>query len=91
MQLSCRRYLYCMSVFAQDHSSEQFEAQITGAHYHRSLRSLSLLIFFYEDPNIECTVYYYPPTAASAQNIHGFTRIWLPATPLSNDSNIQVL
>jgi hypothetical protein len=30
------------SVFAQSHSSEQSEAQITGAHYRRSLHPFSL-------------------------------------------------
>jgi hypothetical protein len=77
------------SVFAQDHSSEQSEAQIAGTHYRRSLRPLSLFAnFSYKDPNIECTVYSYPPVA---QNIHNFPTIWQPATLLANDSNGQAL
>ncbi len=76
------------SVFAQDHSSEQSEAQITGTHYRRSLRPfLSLFAkIVYEDPNAECTVYSYPPVA---QNIHNFPTIWQPATLLANDSDAQ--
>jgi hypothetical protein len=34
------------SVFAQDHSSEQSEAQFTGTQYRRSLRPLSLFAKF---------------------------------------------
>src|SRR5258708_3430496 len=77
------------SVFAQDHSSEQSEAQITGAHYRRSIHPLSCSAnTLYEDPNAECTVYSYPPVA---QNIHNFPTIWQPATLLANDSDGQAL
>jgi hypothetical protein len=81
--------LVATSVFAQDHSSEQSEAQITGTHYRRLLRPLSLFAkFSYQDPNAECTVYSYPPVA---QNIHNFPTIWQPATLLANDSAGQAL
>lgn len=77
------------SVFAQDHSSESSEAQITGTHYSRSLRPLSLFAnFSYKDPNTECTVYSYPPVA---QNINNFPTIWQPATLLASDTNGQAL
>ena len=49
-----------VSVFAQEHSSEQSEAQITGAHYRRSLLPLSLFAEnFHRVPNAECSVYSY--------------------------------
>jgi hypothetical protein len=81
--------LVATSVFAQDHSSEQSEAQIAGAHYRRSLHPLSFSAkTFYKDPNAECTVYSWPPFA---QNIHNFPTIWQPATLLANDSDGQAL
>ena len=51
------------------------------------LRPLSVFAKkFHEDPNVECTVYSYPPVA---QNIHNFPTIWQPATLLANDSDGQ--
>lgn len=81
--------LVATSVVAQDHSSEQSEANITGAHYHRSLGLWSLFAnTCFADPNVECTVYSYAPVA---QNIHNFPTIWQPATLLANDSDGQAL
>ncbi len=78
------------SVFAQDHSSEKSEAQISGAHYCRLYHALSLFAkkIFFADPNTECTVYSYPPVA---QNVHNFPPIWQPATLLASDSAGQAL
>jgi hypothetical protein len=74
------------SVFAQDHSSEQSEAQITGAHHHRH-RSIAKICFV-TDPNQECTTYSYPIVA---QNVANFPAIWQPATLLASDSAGQAL
>ncbi|KAI0246826.1 chitin deacetylase [Lactifluus subvellereus] len=61
--------LLATSALAQDHTSEQSEAQIN-------------------DPNLECTPYYYAP---SAQYIHNFPPIWQPATLQANDAAGQAM
>jgi hypothetical protein len=79
----------------QDRTSEQGEAQITGARCLSLSRTLFLSPLTFPapasdltDPNEECTPYSYPPTA---QYISQFPPIWQPATLLASDSAGQAM
>ena len=75
-----------VSALAQDHSSEESQAQITSAHR----LSLNVTPAYPHtpasdvvDPAKECTPYYYAP---SGQFINNFPPVWTPAKLLANDS-----
>ena len=54
-----------------------FEYAVTNHYF------ITIDIVHYVDPNQECTVYYYAPTASQLGN---FPPIWTPATLLANDT-----
>lgn len=78
---------------AQNHTSEESEAQITGLPFLLCASRCSLLTFVHTvslpaDPNLECTPYYYAPSASHIPNL---PPVWQPATLLANDSAGQAL
>jgi hypothetical protein len=82
-----------ISGLAQNHTSEQSEAQITGLHHlFTPAVPLSLINAPYAndtaDPTQECAPYTYGPVTANANN---FPQVWVAATLLANDTAGQAL